>query len=384
MGRSAGADVVGLDPDRADELATTWAAMVLDGRELVRHAHRMITELALPPPSAGDGWAAERLTALAAELVRRAGELRALDRGVVTAPAGRGLRSAPRRGPGDGPDGWWAWLLSGGRSGLLPPLAADGSTWSALVADGTRWEGDVARTYTDVAPIPGAGLIVVDMFIPFESSFVLDGDDRGHADPVFGDVGDDDSRVVMVFDLERGRGVVQVHQSCVADGRVCNAARPADLDGGWFVDDDGPGPGVLGGDAANQVRIDSDGSQLTVRYDLLNSIVPVGSTDGTFTLRDEGDGVMAVTELDTDEYPSVGIYQYRPSGETRVLRRHESDDMWTLFPIVPPAVAGALSAHPLDVTVALGRGGPVLAAIEAVDRLVGPEITGTVRLNGAG
>jgi len=54
--------------------------------------------------------------------------------------------------------------------------------------------------------------------------------------------------------------------------------------------------------------------------------------DGTFTLTRQGRGRYAVKDFDADEYPSVGIYQYRSDEPPAVLVQRDSDGVTHAFP----------------------------------------------------
>jgi hypothetical protein len=85
----------------------------------------------------------------------------------------------------------------------------------------------------------------------------------------------------------------------------------------------------------NQFSVDSSPGRLRVDYDVLNGIVPVGSVDGTFTLASDGAGRYRVERLDTDRYPSIGVYQYRRGRRVEVLAQQDSAGVWSAFPLVP-------------------------------------------------
>lgn len=73
-------------------------------------------------------------------------------------------------------------------------------------------------------------------------------------------------------------------------------------------------------DTASQYWIERDGRRVSIRYDALNSITPVGiSVDGNMTFEVQPDGRIRKVRDDRDDYPSQGVYQYRPGGETVVV-----------------------------------------------------------------
>lgn len=196
------------------------------------------------------------------------------------------------------------WLASGPRGEIVAELAAPGDDdWASMVGGGTRWEGNRAVRFLDIEPDPGAGIIVVDFFIPGDGSFFLDGDRRPHADPIFGELTTGDSRAAMVFDREVGRASIQFDGTCPMYVPGCQAARAITLGGE---------PVAIGArglpEIANQVRVDSGPGQLTLDFDILNGIFPIGSVDGTMTVRNTGDGSYEVASIEADEYPSVGVY----------------------------------------------------------------------------
>lgn len=233
--------------------------------------------------------------------------------------------------------------LATGRRGELVELLAgpDGAEWAALVAAGSLRIDDRSRRFFDVEPHPGAGFVVLDLFIPESRSFVVEGDGRGHADPIFGDVGFDDSRLLMVLDLETGRGVVQFDDSCLEAPVIghCAPARDISMSDSWWPDsipspwNDNP---LRGGAIDNEVIVKSSDDAVMVELDILNSVIALGSVDTRLWLvYDDDDDVEAVKW--GDEYPSVGIHQYRPGAEPdlvvsdRVLR-HDSEGITEVAP----------------------------------------------------
>ncbi len=223
------------------------------------------------------------------------------------------------------------WLSGGARGDLVAELAKPSEAgWDDLVAAGTLTDGGRTVRYFDLPAEPDAGVVVADFFIPERASLFLAGDGRDHADPIFGPLTDGDSRALLVLDLAAGRGLVQFDDTCTAWAgllEVCNEARPIELAG----DPDSPPWRIT-----NQVDISAEAQRITVGYDVLNGITPLGSTDGTFTLTDRGDGAYEVSDVDADEYPSIGIYQYQEAGEApRVLLRRSSDGVGHLFPWWP-------------------------------------------------
>jgi hypothetical protein len=218
------------------------------------------------------------------------------------------------------------WLATGARGWLARQLAEPSpAAWSALVAAGSTTIGPRTVRYVDIERAPGGGVVVADFFIPDDSSLLLDGDGREHADPIFGPLDADDSRALLVLDLERGRASISFDDTCTMWSgwlEVCEEARPIVTE---------PAFGRL----VNEVLIETADGRIEVDYDILNGITPIGSTDGTFTLTAGADGRYAVTELDADEYPSLGVYQYRAGERVDVVLRRDSDGPPHLFPWWP-------------------------------------------------
>ena len=79
------------------------------------------------------------------------------------------------------------------------------------------------------------------------------------------------------------------------------------LDGTAFVNDRGneaTGEGI-NIDTASQYRVDRNGRRITVGYDALNSITPVGvSVDGRVAFEVGPDGAVRLVDDDRDNYPS--------------------------------------------------------------------------------
>jgi hypothetical protein len=218
------------------------------------------------------------------------------------------------------------WLATGARGWLATELAEPSpAAWSALVAAGSTTAGSRTVRYVDVERAPGGGVVVADFFIPDDSSLLLDGDGREHADPIFGPLTADDSRALLVLDLERGRASISFDDTCTMWSgwlEVCEEARPIVTE---------PAFGRL----VNEVVIDTATRRIEVDYDILNGITPIGSTDGTFTLSAAADGRFAVTDLDADEYPSLGVYQYRAGERVDLVLQRDSDGPPHLFPWWP-------------------------------------------------
>lgn len=238
---------------------------------------------------------------------------------------------AERARAADAADELTDWLSGGARGHLVAELAEPTpSAWADLVAAGTLSDGARTVRYFELPADTDGGVVVADFFIPERASLFLAGDGRDHADPVFGPLSDGDSRVVLVLDRTSGRGSIQFDDTCTAWAgwfEVCNEARPIELAG-----DRGSPPWRI----TNQVDITADEERITVGYDVLNGITPLGSTDGTFTLTDRGDGAFELTAIDADEYPAIGIYQYREAGEApRVVMQRDSEGVGHLFPWWP-------------------------------------------------
>jgi hypothetical protein len=218
------------------------------------------------------------------------------------------------------------WLATGERGWLAAELADPSpATWSALVAAGSTSSGSRTVRYVDIERAPGAGVVVADFFIPDDASALLDGDDREHADPIFGPLTAEDSRALFVLDLERGRASISFDDTCTMWSgwfEVCEEARPIATE---------PAFGRL----VNEVVIDTANRRIEVDYDILNGLTPIGSTDGTFTLTADAAGRYAVTDLDGDEYPSLGVYQYRAGERVDVVLQRDSEGVPHLLPWWP-------------------------------------------------
>lgn len=298
---------VGIDPGLALAVAHDWRRTGASWRAAAGQAAAVAASLQLDAtPTLYAGRLGEELEASADLLARRA----------------RAAEDA---------DDLTDWLSSGPRGHLVAELAEpSAAAWDDLVAAGTLTDGGRSVRYFDLPADPDGGVVVADFFIPERASLFLAGDGRDHEDPIFGDLTDEDSRAVLVLDLASGRGLAQFDDTCTAwAGRfeICNEARPIELAG-----DGGRPPWPI----TNQVDISADGEQITVGYDILNGITPLGSTDGTLTLTDRGDGTYELTDVDADEYPTIGIYQYQdPGAAARVLLQRDSEGVGHLFPWWP-------------------------------------------------
>lgn len=224
---------------------------------------------------------------------------------------------------------------SGPRGALVADVAGPTSSdYDRLVGRGTVYgPGETTNVrYFDLEPSPGDGLIVMDFFIRTETSGgLLKGDDREFQDPLRSGLPVEKSRVIILLDRESGRGSIVQTETCTRSlfgQSFCNEPRPIVFDfGDDLVNDpqnDITGEGV-NIDVPNQFGIDADADTITLRYDALNSITPLGiSVDGTMTLERGSDGYYRISDEDRDDYPAIGIYQYRP-GEprTRVIDEDE-------------------------------------------------------------
>jgi len=331
---------VGIDPEAARRLATSWSdtglrcAVELD-------AARAQARAVLVADGPLDDSAVTGLALAAALLLDRASAIAGIG---WASPLGdttgwSRLAGWGRWTPGDQDDDWIdagrdaayleliTWLAAGPRGSVVRELAdPTEAQWRKMVERRTVWDGARTVRYLDIEPDPGAGIVVVDFFIPEDDSFFLDGDGRKHADPVFGSLTAGESRTLMVFDLETGRASIQLDDTCTMVGG-CNAARPITLDGSPFALDE---RGSI--DIANRVQVDSGEGMLTVDYDILNGIIAFGSTDGLMRLRNRGDGRYEGGLLFADEYPSVSVYQYLPGQRRRVVARQDSQGVGHLIP----------------------------------------------------
>ena len=207
-------------------------------------------------------------------------------------------------------------------------FAVSGSEYADLMAEGTiYYDGGAYNTsYFQLQDPPGGGVVVMDYFIDSGSSgFILKGDDRDHVDPLRGDVPLDRSRMMLVVDLETGRGQVYVSETCTVGIRTCNEPRPNVFDGSVFSDDTGTRPlvPVLPNDydVANQFTFSPADGGFELHYDALNGIIPVGSVDGTVSVHVGPDGTLSVGTDDRDDYPSIGTYYYSTPGQTQVVQQ---------------------------------------------------------------
>ena len=284
---------VGIDPVLARALVADWRAVAERVAEAGARAAALAPGVALPAaPVAPE---ADALLAAAALLAGRTDDLT-------------------------------EWLAGGDRGWLATELAEpSAAAWSALVAAGSTTTGARTVRYVDIGRDPGGGVVVADFFIPDEGSVLLAGDDRAHADPIFGPLTAGDSRAVFVLDLERGRASISFDDTCTMWSgplEVCEEARPIVT-------------APVFGRLANEVSIDVADGGVEVDYDILNGITPIGSADGTFALAATASGRYAVTDVDADEYPSLGIYQYRAGERVDVLLRRDSEGACHLLPWWP-------------------------------------------------
>lgn len=245
--------------------------------------------------------------------------------------------------------------LSEGTRGYLVTEVATAITdqWQSMVDRESQIVDGQAVIYFDVPPVPGSGVVVVDFFIPSTISGPLAGDSRDFVDPVFGDIGPHDSRVVLVMDLEQGRASIHVDDTELFTYHLGQTdAHHVELDNdsnAWdeTMTPDGDVDVQVGpdfGNIVNTASVDVFLNQVTVGYDMVNSITPLASTDGTFTIQLAENGTFEVTDFNADEYPSIGIYQYQPApdGEgivtTTVIERESRGVMYT-FPFWNDTVA---------------------------------------------
>ena len=225
-------------------------------------------------------------------------------------------------------------------------IGSSDAAFEDLLAEGTTYQegGKYNRRYFQLDPAPGEGVLVYDYYIPFESSLFLKGDDRGVADPLLGEYGQDRSRITVIIDRETGRGVVVQTETCTTGigANFCNEPRPItfDMDDGWENDseNDATGEGI-NIDQTNQFEFDADDDSVRLQYDALNSITPLGiSVDGTIEINRQADGSYEKGEDTRDDYPAKVIYHYRP-GE-------EPDGIYDDKDIHPDQVDGALPLDP--------------------------------------
>lgn len=224
---------------------------------------------------------------------------------------------------------------------LVENLGVPDDVWQRQVEASTEYRtippGSNLR-YFDVPAAPGQGLVALDFFIPTETSGLrpvkLEGDDRGFDPngPLDQDLGLGESRVIMVLDRETGRGVIYQSPTCNVVYDQCREARPISLDMDertQFVpelSDEASGPYIA---PANRFEIDADGEGVRIRYDALNSLTWPGiSVDGDFVLAPDADGRLTPPDGCLDDYPSIGIYQYQPGDELRVVDERPGEDVF--------------------------------------------------------
>lgn len=214
-------------------------------------------------------------------------------------------------------------------------LTASDDDFAALVEDGTIYldDGRYNTAYFQLDPAPGGGVVVMDYFIDSGSSgVILSGDDREHVDPLRSDLPLDASRVMIVVDLETGRGQILQSETCgsVVIAGACNEPRPIALDGEVLVNDgenDATGEGI-NIDQTNQFDVEATPDGFSLDYDLLNSITPlVVSVDGSVSFGTTDDGGLEIREDDRDDYPSIGTYYYPEPGETQVVEQREQESV---------------------------------------------------------
>lgn len=209
-------------------------------------------------------------------------------------------------------------------------FGASDDQFAALIADDTIYlqDGRFNTAYFQLANPPGGGVIVMDYFIDGRNSLMLEGDDRGHGDPFGGDLPLEASRVMIVVDLETGRGQVLQTETCFAGGSPCNEPRPIVFDGSFLSNDrgnDATGEGI-NLDMNNQYTVTPTDGGFRLDYDVLNSITPAGSIDGGVTVVVGPDGrSVALADDDREHYPSIGTYYYRPGAPTQVVEQREQE-----------------------------------------------------------
>jgi hypothetical protein len=238
-------------------------------------------------------------------------------------------------------------LSAGPRGDVFSDLTgSDDAAFRALVEEGNTYQegGKYNRRYFQIEPAPGEGVLAYDYYIPFESSLFLKGDDRGVADPLLGPYGQDRSRITVIIDRETGRGVVVQTETCTTGigMNFCNEPKPIVFDkGDDYVNDsenDATGEGI-NIDKTNEFEFESDDDSVSLDYDALNSITPLGiSVDGEIEIVRQPDGTYAKGKDTRDDYPAKVIYHYRPGEEPYGI--YDDKD------INPDQVDGALPLDP--------------------------------------
>lgn len=230
--------------------------------------------------------------------------------------------------------------LEGSERGMvLEDLWMSDEKWREAVDQGSYYfgpEGDNVR-YFDIPAAPGDGLLVMDYFIPFETSgqppVQLKGDNRDFhpGGPLAQDLPLNQSRILVVLDRETGRGAIYQSHTCNVFYGQCAPARPIALsmdEKTQYVpqlSDEIRGPYIA---PTNRFELTGDGDSVQLRYDALNSMTwPIISVDGTVELTRGADGTYTITRDERDTYPAIGIYQYRPGQEILVIQERDSDNV---------------------------------------------------------
>lgn len=224
-------------------------------------------------------------------------------------------------------------------------LAADASTFDELVGRGTIQldDGRFNTRYFQSTAVPGEGVVVFDFFIAAEDSgFFLEGDDRGHADPIT--VPPEGSRMFLLIDRETGRGQIFQTETCTVSAggrRFCNEPRPIAFSGeGSIVND--PANDITGEginlDQTNRFDIVADAEGVRLTYDALNSVTPlVVSVDGTVAIVPNGSGSFDIAQDERDTYPSIGIYHYPIQGGVIIVDQQDEESVFCgALPFRPP------------------------------------------------
>jgi len=174
---------------------------------------------------------------------------------------------------------------------------------------------------TALQPIPGAGTVQINGFIPVEESCALGfcgiGDGRGFESTATGS----DSRATILLDLEEGRAAVSFTASCLTKGYFglqggrCENALPAQMSVGPQAQFD----------TGNNVRVvQVSQSHLQVTFAGLAAVGPSlrPSINATFDLYVQLDGVVTA-ERSGNTYPSWEVYQNR-GGPPRLINSWEA------------------------------------------------------------
>jgi hypothetical protein len=176
--------------------------------------------------------------------------------------------------------------------------------------------GSQRYRFTTMADVDGSddGIVVGRFFIANDvaAGGTLRGDGRGPTtDPAAG------HRFSIAWDTRTGEVSVTVNQSTIIEGTrigegpALSYATPSDVDVPAYPITEG-----TGGAPNNFVLQHANPGQLTMSYNVLNSVYPMGQANGTVDIRLDQENLSV--RLSGDDYPDGEFVQYRPEG-TRLL-----------------------------------------------------------------